>query len=204
MLSIDPTQLDGKNLYKILSGSLIPRPITMIATLNENQSLNLAPFAFFNAVSYNPPTLMVSVQRVDGQPKDTARNILRTEEAVFHAVNRENLHLVNETAANLAAEISEMSRAPFTQAGSLSIKTPGVYEAPVRYETVLSHHYPLKVDNQGEITGDVFLMKITHIHISEEIYQDTYVLPEKLQPMSRLAGIHYASLGEVTMLKRPE
>lgn len=69
MLSYKTSELTQKEMYKLLIGSVIPRPVLMLSTLSENNQLNLAPFSFFNIVSYNPPLLMVSIQRKNGEKK---------------------------------------------------------------------------------------------------------------------------------------
>ncbi|MCR8968500.1 flavin reductase family protein [Facklamia sp. 7083-14-GEN3] len=203
MLSYKVTDLSPKDQYKVLIGSVIPRPVTMIATLNDDQSLNLAPFSYFNMVAYNPPTLMVSVQR-KGRMKDTARNILANKEAVFHIVDQENLKEVNLTASNLPKNKSELELTQFTLASSHSIQTPGIAEMKVRYETVLHQHIEIPSSNGKGVSADLFLMRVIHFHLSEEVYQDSYVLADQLKPISRLAGNDYATLGQTIQLERPK
>ncbi len=76
MLSIDPASLSERENYKFLIGSIIPRPIAFVTTLSKDGILNGAPFSYFNIVSSNPPMISLSIQRREGQPKDTARNII--------------------------------------------------------------------------------------------------------------------------------
>src|SRR5699024_2666860 len=92
-------QLNAKEKKKMLSGSVIPRPIALFSTMSEAGIVNIAPFSFFNIVSNKPPVLSVAVQRVDGKPKDTARNLLQNKEAVIHAVGADNICRVNQTSA---------------------------------------------------------------------------------------------------------
>ncbi|MBR2680290.1 MAG: flavin reductase family protein, partial [Exiguobacterium sp.] len=139
MLSIEPSALTERDTYKFLIGSIVPRPIAFVTT-QRGDVINAAPFSYFNVVASNPPLVSVSVQRKDGVMKDTARNALRTNELVIHVVDETNVINVNETAANLAADESELSRTDFTLQPSDMISTPGVKEAKIRFECVLHHH----------------------------------------------------------------
>ncbi len=99
MLSIEPSALTERDTYKFLIGSVVPRPIAFVTTRN-GETINAAPFSYFNIVSSEPPLLSVSVQRKNGVMKDTARNAVTTEELVIHIVDETNVALINETAAN--------------------------------------------------------------------------------------------------------
>ena len=134
MQKIDPKQLSERENYKFLIGSIIPRPIAFVTSISEQGVVNAAPFSFFNIVSSNPPMISVSIQRKKGQMKDTARNIRTNKQFVVHIVDQDNVEMVNETAANLPPEESEVKRAGFSLVESTEIDVPGVKEAKVRFE----------------------------------------------------------------------
>ena len=138
MQQIDPQQLSERENYKFLIGSIIPRPIAFVTSISEQGVVNAAPFSFFNIVSSNPPMISVSIQRKNGAMKDTARNIRSSKQFVVHIVDEENVEMVNETAANLPPEESEINRAGFTLVDSTKIDVPGVREAKVRLECELN------------------------------------------------------------------
>ena len=203
MLSYKASELTQKEMYKLLIGSVIPRPVLMLSTLSENNQINLAPFSFFNIVSYNPPLLMVSIQRKNGEKKDTARNILNMGEAVGHIVDEQTVQGVNITAASLKYGESELPASGLTAVESLVVQPPGIKESKIRYELSLYQHIPIK-DDDTKMIADLFLLRVEYIHINESVHQDTYVLPEKLNPVSRLAGNDYASLGNIFTIERPK
>ena len=58
---IDPRNFDRFNM--ILTGVVVPRPIAFVSTMSTDGVVNLAPFSFFNAMAYNPPTLIFSSSR---------------------------------------------------------------------------------------------------------------------------------------------
>ena len=137
MHKMDPKQLTERENYKFLIGSIIPRPIAFVTSISQTGVVNAAPFSFFNIVSSNPPMISVSIQRKQGQMKDTARNIREKGQFVVHIVDTENVEKVNETAANLPPEQSEIERADLILVKSTKIEVPGVKEAKIRFECEL-------------------------------------------------------------------
>ena len=87
MISIDPSNNKERDNYKLMIGSIIPRPIAFVTSLAEDGTLNGAPFSYFNIVSSNPPMISVTVQHKGNEKKDTARNILNKKEFVVHIVD---------------------------------------------------------------------------------------------------------------------
>lgn len=75
MKGINPNQLSDIQNYKLLSGSVIPRPIAFVTSEDEKGNLNGAPFSFFNVVNNKPPMIAIATQRSNGKRKDTAINI---------------------------------------------------------------------------------------------------------------------------------
>ena len=201
MLTLTPKELTDREIYKLLIGSIIPRPVAVISTLTENGVVNIAPFSYFSIVSTNPTVISVSVQRAHGQLKDTASNILESKEAVVHILDEDNVTLANETAAPLAPDTSERTRAPFDLVDSTLIKTPGLKQAKVRFETSLYQHVP--IFDQEQVTADLLLLKIEAFQIEDTIYEEGKIDPRKLAAVSRLAGNDYATIGEITTIARP-
>ena len=121
MLSFDPSMNTERENYKLLIGSIIPRPIAFVTSLGKSGTLNGAPFSYFNIVSSNPPMISLAIQRNGGKQKDTARNILETKEFVVHIVDQDNVEKVNETAASLPPDQSEIERAQLTPVQSTKV-----------------------------------------------------------------------------------
>ena len=202
MLSIDPTKNTERENYKLLIGSIIPRPIAFVTSISQDGVLNGAPFSYFNIVSSNPPLVSVSIQRSGGKQKDTARNILETKEFVIHVVDDLNVDQINQTAASLPPDQSEISLANLTPIESTRISVPGVKEAKVRFECKLEHSIELGgVDTPGT---DLIIGKIVQVHIDEKIYENGRIDPVGLGAVSRLAGTNYAKVGEIFSIERPK
>ncbi|MEA0562866.1 flavin reductase family protein [Lysinibacillus irui] len=202
MILIDPKNNSERENYKLLIGSIIPRPIAFVTTKSEQGVINGAPFSYFNIVSSNPPMISLAIQRPNGRLKDTARHIHHQQQFVVHIVDEDNVEQVNETAASLPVTESELARTNFTLVDSQQIAVPGIQEAKIRMECRLVQSVPLM--NGEEQTGDLFIGEVVQFHIDEAIYHEGRIDPRKLNAVSRLAGSNYAKVGEIFSIERPQ
>jgi flavin reductase (DIM6/NTAB) family NADH-FMN oxidoreductase RutF len=201
LISINPQQNSERDNYKLLIGTIIPRPIAFVTTQSEGGIVNGAPFSYFNIVSSNPPMVSLAIQRPSGKLKDTARNIYSSREFVVHIVDDENVVKVNETAASLPATESEIELANLTLVQSENVTVPGVREAKVRMECRLVQAISFGEEGPG---SDLFIGEIVRFHIDKEIYEDGRIDPRGLNAVSRLAGTNYARIGDIFSIERPK
>ena len=55
MLSLNPANCDPRQVYKLMTGMIVPRPVALVSTVDRNGVPNLAPFSFFSGVgSFRP------------------------------------------------------------------------------------------------------------------------------------------------------
>ncbi len=200
MISIDPKQTSERDNYKLLIGTVIPRPIAFVTTQSEDDVVNGAPFSYFNIVSSNPPMVSLAIQRTNDL-KDTARNIYNNREFVVHIVDDENVEKINKTAASLPATESEIELANLTPIQSEIVSVPGIKEAKVRMECKLVQSIPFGGDGPG---SDLFIGEIVRFHIDETIYKDGRIDTRGLNAVSRLAGSNYATIGNIFSIERPK
>lgn len=201
MLKIDPKSISERENYKLLIGSVIPRPIAFVTSQSEEKIVNAAPFSFFNIVSSNPPMLSVSIQRKAGAKKDTARNIQSKGQFVIHIVDESTVAEVNKTAANLPADESEIDLTNLTLVPSSEIAVPAIKESKIRFECELVQAVEL---GEGDAVGcDLIIGRIVAYHFDESVYQDGKIDPHALQAISRLAGNDYAKVGDIFTIERP-
>lgn len=107
---LDYKDIDDLNRYKIMSGTVIPRPIAWIVTEDEGV-LNAAPFSYFIPISSNPALVIVAIgKKDDGSPKDSLANILKNKKATICFANKENAELVQKCATPLGKEVSEIEK----------------------------------------------------------------------------------------------
>lgn len=190
--------LPGKARYKLLTATVVPRPIAWVSSLGADGTLNLAPFSYFNVVSSDPPVLLFSVgQRDSVTAKDTLTNIEQAKEFVVNTVSERVLEAMNMSAINAPPNVSEFELAEVTPAPSSVIATPRVLESPVSFECKLFDLY--RINQNTVIFGEVLAM-----HVDDDIYLGDYKIDmHKLKPVGRLAGATYSLQGEVVALERP-
>lgn len=202
MIRKEVSSLREREVYKLLTGTIVPRPIAFVTSLSENGVLNGAPFSYFSIVSTEPPVISISIQRKNGVMKDTARNILWKKEFVIHGVDQTNLIAMNETSASLSPEESEIDAGGFRVLNSTKITVPGIGESKVRLECILYDH--LEIGLEGNTTADLILGKVVYAHLSEEIHEKGRIRMDAYDPVARLAGPNYSTLGKIIQLERPE
>ncbi|MGG1551070.1 flavin reductase family protein [Paenibacillus ferrarius] len=203
MRAIDPAAQSERDNYKLLIGSIIPRPIAFVTTLSEGGVLNAAPFSYFTIVTADPPMVAVSVQRKQGVRKDTSRNAITTGEFVVHIADSSYIGAINTTAAPLPPEESEAALAGLTPAASLAVAVPGIAEASIRMECVLEQAIPLGGTADAP-AADLLIGRVVQFHVAEDVIDGRgHIDADRLQPVSRLAGNSYAKLGEQFELERP-
>src|SRR5258708_19288190 len=109
-MRIAPAYLDAEPASRLIPGVVVPRPIAWVPTLSGSGVLNLAPFSAFTFVSPKPPMLAISVGRKSGVYKDTAHNILATEEFVVHVADSVLMTAVHESSPEFPADVSELEQ----------------------------------------------------------------------------------------------
>ena len=205
MINLSASELSPHEQYKLLSGSIIPRPIAWITTQNTASLINLAPFSFTTGISNQLPLLSVAILRERQAPKDTAANLLARHEAVVHMVSTDLTKAMNQTAARLAPDQSELTLIDLPLIPSTEIQVPGLQAARIRFETSLYQYVPIR-DAAGIIMTDLFILEIRQFHFAETVLDlpTLHVNPTALAPIARLAGPNYAELGRTFTLRRPK
>lgn len=198
-MEFNPSEIGEKEVYKLLTGSVVPRPIAWVSTVSEEGELNLAPFSFFTVASRNPPMLCISigpgVGDREGTEKDTLVNIRATKEFVINVVPVPLGNQMQKSSENLPSETDEFEVAGLSAAESLLVAPKRVKEAPIHMECKLEQIIQLGSDH-------LILGRMVHYHIDDDYYLGNYkVNLEKLQPLGRLAG-NYSESSEFFKLPR--
>ncbi len=200
-MQFDPNDLDYSALYKLLTGSVIPRPIGWISTVDENGINNLAPFSYFNAVGEDPPHVMFSTVRGNNKNKDTLTNVLANKQFVVNMVTEELAEQMNTTSQSVPSDIDEFELAGLTPIPSLKIKPMRVNESPITFECKMVHHYFLENHKQGG--SCIIIGRIVMMHFDDAVVLDNYKINmENYKPIARLAGSNYSKIGEIFSIKR--
>ena len=202
-MEIASNALPRQSIYKILIGSVVPRPIGWISTVNASGQPNLAPFSFFNAVCSSPPTVLFCpmIRSTDGNKKDTLNNVKTTGEFVVNIVSEELATAMIATSVEIAAEVNEFELTGLTIAPSVIVKPPRVAESPIHFECRVSQI--VEVGNQPG-GGSVVIGEIVHLHVDERVLigEDKIDLAA-LKPIGRLAGNAYVRVTDIFQAERP-
>jgi len=197
---LDPNDLSRKEKYKLVTGSVLPRPIAWVSTMDGAGQLNLAPFSYFTAVCPQPMTLLFCPGvHPNGRKKDTWRNIEQVPEFVVNLTNEDTKEAMNLTATTLPSGQSEFEWAGVTPVPSRTIQVPRVAEAPISFECKLRQIVVVSEEVGG---GAAVLGEVQCIHIRDDLYRDGYVLLEKLRPIGRLAGAGYTRVSDTFQMER--
>src|SRR5512146_744658 len=128
-MEIDPNRVEERDQYKLMTGSIVPRPIALVTTLGP-AGPNAAPFSLFNMVGTAPPLLMFSVgNQSDGSDKDTLQNLKHVPEFVVHICNEAIAGQMNICATDFPPGTNELEMAGFTATASRKVRPPRISEA---------------------------------------------------------------------------
>ncbi len=211
MLSINPGNCEPKEIYKLMTGMIVPRPVALVSTMDRSGVANLAPFSFFSGVGANPPTVMfcpalraAAEQTAPGRPemrKDTLRNIEETGEFVINVVSDAIAKAANASAADVPPEVDEFVLASLTAVPSEAVRPPRVAESPAQMECRL-----LQVIYTGRAPGSgvIVLGEVVRFHLREDLMEDFRVDPAGLDAVGRMAGNTWVRTRDRVELIRPK
>ena len=188
--------------YKLLSSTILPRPIAFVTSLNAAGQANAAPFSFFNAMGYEPPVVVLGfTPNADGTQKDTPNNILETREFVVNLVDEALAVQMNICAATLPADVDEISLSGLETVPSLDIRPPRLKASPVSFECKYFNDIPLSGG------GRIIVGEVLHFHLRDEVVTSLDPLRidlDKLMPISRLSGSKYGRITDQFEIERPK
>lgn len=202
-ITIDPAQNANQDNYKLIIGSIVPRPIAFVSTVSSDGLPNLAPFSFFTGVCSNPPTVLFCpmVRGSDGNKKDTLLNIEETGEFVVNVVSEDIVEAMNLTAAEFPHGVNEFEESGLTPVPSLIVKPPRVLESPISMECKLQQVVYVGDGSLG--SGSVVLGTVVRFHVRADLYESGRISTTDLKPVARLAGSAYCPVRDVFEIQRP-
>jgi flavin reductase (DIM6/NTAB) family NADH-FMN oxidoreductase RutF len=202
MITRDLRQAHPRDSYRILTSLIVPRPIAWVSTLNENGTINLAPFSAFMGI-FNPPMVGIHVaQRKDGRLKDTHRNLRQNREAVVHLPDTDLLEAMHACGEELAEGESELARLGLATTPSDLVAPPILAAAPVALECQLNREIELAPGST------LLLLDVRIAHARDGIWDESFDCADtsRWEPVARLASVagpNYAGLGDRLTLASP-
>lgn len=188
---ITPGTIPTGDLHQYLLGTVAPRPIAFVSSVDEKGRTNLAPFSFFNAFSSNPPILVFSSNRrvENNTTKDTLHNIMLTRECVINAVSYSIVRQMLVCSVDFPNDISEFEQSGLTPVPALHVTPPLVLESPVNMECRVKDIITLG-DKGG--AGHLIICEVLCMHISESVLDENQRIdPNKIDLMGRMGRAFY-------------
>lgn len=183
MPEFDAAALDWRDQYKLMIGSVTPRPIALVTTLGASGP-NAAPFSFFNCVGIEPAMVVFSVGEKDSGTKDTVRHIRELPEFVVHIVGDAIRDQMNVCAVDFPPGVNEIIEAGFTAVPSRKVRPPRIAEAPIAFECKL-----MQIVDLGRRPYHLVIGEVVYFHYHEGLVNERFhVDVGRVNPIGRLAG----------------
>ncbi len=201
---VDFNSIEPLSRYHLLAQTVIPRPIAWVLSVNEDSSLNLAPFSFFNVMCSDPPLLVMSIgKKPGGDLKDTRRNLLSGREFVVHIAGVDSVEALNDSATVLDYGESEITASSLPLSEFPNCSLPRLTQCHIAYHCKIYDVHQIGPNQQAMIYAEIL-----QLHMDDSIVEYNYnrytVDAKKINPLSRLGGSHYASMGDIISLARPK
>jgi len=190
-LEVDPRIWSPTDINFVLTGLVVPRPIGWISTVSKSGIHNLSPFSFFTVAANDPPHVLFSISPTT---KDTLANARETGEFVVNFASRPLLEQLVGSSAAVRAETDEFDLVGLGKEPSRLVRPARVAAARAHFECVTRQMVP--VGQSMLVIGE-----IVHLHIAPDVWSEGRVRPELLEPVGRLGGSLYTTLGEI--MSRP-
>jgi flavin reductase (DIM6/NTAB) family NADH-FMN oxidoreductase RutF len=203
ILSINPAEHSVLEVYKLMTGLIVPRPVALVSTIDRDGVPNVAPFSFFSGVGSNPPTVLFcpTLRGSGDNRKDTLRNVEQTGEFVINIVSDSIAMATNDTAAEVGPEVDEFQIAGLTAIPSDVVRAPRVAESPAQMECKLLQ---IVFTNHAPGGGVVVLGEIVRFHVNADLEHNFRIDPAKLDAVGRMAGNTWVRTRERFDLVRPK
>ncbi|MET4634699.1 flavin reductase family protein [Kaistia defluvii] len=192
-LHFDFAELTERQRYKLLIGTVIPRPIAFVSTVDRDGRRNAGPFSFFNVLTHDPAIVAIGVENYDDMRfKDTSRNIRDTGEFTVHIVDEALVKQMEICAIKFGPEVDEIAEAGLTTVPGLNVKSPRIVEAPAALEC--RRYMTLELGRAREI----ILGEVLGVFVREDAVdpQSLHIDQIKMDAIGRMGGHTYASTKE--------
>lgn len=199
---LDPKEIAPAEVYALLTGCVVPRPIAFVSSLSADGIANLAPFSFFNAGGGNPPSLVFSpVTSGTLRDKDTLHNVRATREYVVHIAPWELRERMNQTSAEYPPGVDEFEKAGFTKAPSTIVKPWRAVECPIAMECRL---YQIVEHGEGPYHANYVIGEVVWFHVEESLMTKEWRIDSAaIDAIGRLGGPNYTRVTPESIFAMP-
>lgn len=190
----DHSNTSARDFYRLITATIVPRPIAWVSSRSAAGVDNLAPFSFFSVAATSP--LIVQFTAVGG--KHSADNAEATGQFVINVATESMMHQVNATSAGFDEEIDEFAAVGVASVPATVVDCLRVRDSPVAIECEL--HQILEIGNSQVVMGRVVAVTVDPAVVADDGHPDF----TKLAPMARLGRIEWGLPSEVIELERPK
>jgi flavin reductase (DIM6/NTAB) family NADH-FMN oxidoreductase RutF len=190
-LDFDPADMEPRAFYKLMTASVLPRPIAWVATRSADGTDNLAPHSFFTVACVDPPVL----QFTSVGHKDSLTNVLATGEFVVNFAPASLFEQINATGTPIPPHINEMEAIGLAPEESAKVAPLRVADSPVAFECKLA-------DTVSFGDSTVVFGRVVHAAVAEDVMDGSLPDVRKLDPIARLGKAEWGTLGEVLQIRR--
>jgi flavin reductase (DIM6/NTAB) family NADH-FMN oxidoreductase RutF len=193
-------RLTARERYKLLIGTVIPRPIAFVTTVDREGRVNAAPFSFFNVLTHDPAIVAIGVENhADMRFKDTARNIRETEAFTVNIADSALADAMEVCAIRFGPDVDELAEAGLTPVPGTHVRAPRILEAPAALEC--RRHITLELGKAREvILGEVLGAFIRSDLVDPE---NLHVDQHRIDAIGRLGGHSYTRTQEQFEIRTP-
>lgn len=210
-MELDPAALAQPDRYKLLIGSIVPRPIAFVSTLGAGPGgglPNLAPFSFFAGVASEPMSvLFCPANKGDGTMKDTLRNCLppgheeiapasrgwaAQGQFVVNVVSRAIARQAAACAEELPYGESEFALSGLTMEPSARVRPARVRESPISFECETMQ--VIRLAPGVRAGGNIVVGRVVHVRVRDDLINERHHIdPALLDAVGRMGGLGYAT-----------
>jgi flavin reductase (DIM6/NTAB) family NADH-FMN oxidoreductase RutF len=199
---IDPSEIGRRERNGLMNGLVAPRPIAWVSSLSPDGVPNLAPFSFFGAFSFDPPTIGIGPGSRDGNNKDSLRNVKASGEFVINLVNRDLAEAANACSAEFGPDIDEWKVCGLTSAASEMVAPRRVAESPAALECRVMQI--LELGTQERASNNLVVAWVVCIHVDDNAIDNYVPLADRLDLVGRMGGDDWCTTRDRFQLPRPD
>ena len=196
-MKISANDLDYRSSYLLLTSCVVPRPIAWVTTIGDRGQVNLAPYSNFTFLSKIPPMIGIGITKQSPEyvhDKDTEINIRRSGDFVVNIAQSTQAADVQCSSQRFHYDESEAAHLGLHTLPSDLIASPRLACAPVSIECKLKDC----MEFGSEKYRTYFMVaEVVMFHVRDDLMSDGMIDPTKLDPLCRIGGRHYASIGQI-------
>ncbi len=203
-MRINPAEIPVAKLQGYLQGTVAPRPIAFVSSVDKEGRVNLSPFSFFNLVSTHPPVLVFSPSRRvrDNTTKHTLENILEVPEVVINTVSYNMVQQTSLSSCDFPKGVNEFVKAGFTEVASEKVKPPRVKESYASFECKVNQVISLGTEGGA---GNLVICEIVLMHINDFVFDEQgRIDPNKMDSVARMGNDFYARVNGEAIFTVPK